>query len=648
MSLDGPLQIFVATTREAIEEDWLRDALGVASEAVQKRYRDVELQPWTSAFISGDITAPRLVEVAATTLGAVVVLTSEDWVASRENSELAPRDNLIFESGAFMAQLGLRHVLLLRERDSKWPSDLLGVTPVEFSRPPGDQEGTSKIIADNIALRIEQFVRRLVPAGASGAARAVGHSSIRVTQQARQFRAALDLRGSDQPLIIPDPTAAYLEAVNRVEKTFATTTYLESEFWTSTDLNVVAANRELLKRVQDADGTARRLILLSRPIEDELEAQRRVRGLLRSGDPERIEQMNREYERFATSTRGLIDQGFEVKVVYDRSQQHRHLPSAIGFEEGDTELALYDTSRVDSFSGFTSKERSYVEAFLAGRFDQFDTLQEQVQHYFEHLWTLRDAQDFIIFGENMDMLIDDVAREVDYEKNWLIKYDKVVGADGVLKEAESAFVLACLRARYGTSNGCVASHIDIGTCTGRYIGLLDPLVRAGGITAAVDNDRDCTELLKLKQDKMELPESADVIHGDIRRRDDLPPEKFAVVTCMMGTLCHLRRLPASAQGFDDDWQTGLDNLAWLMADDGDVFIAIWNKAVCDRNHGANQLLNIYQDKSSTLLCEQTPSIDEMKMRLRQAGLRIAKTELVKRRLRVYHLRKLGRDEGISS
>ncbi len=77
---------------------------------------------------------------------AVLVLTADDTLISREVEHRAPRDNCIFELGLFMGALGRDRTFIVKPRgiDIKLPSDLLGITPLEYA------EGT----ADSTAARV--------------------------------------------------------------------------------------------------------------------------------------------------------------------------------------------------------------------------------------------------------------------------------------------------------------------------------------------------------------------------------------------------------------------------------------------------------------------------------------------------------------
>lgn len=631
-------KVFVASTSEVSETPWLRSALSRAVEAVKAKYPDVEFEPWKSAFEPGDLTPTRLMELATEVLGAVVVLSADDYVEVREERSAAPRDNLLLEAGLFLGRLGLANVLLLREKDSKWPSDLAGITVKEFTRTEPGERGNSEILIGEISLGLEEFIDRLMRSAGSVAARAIQHSSRRLMREAEELRMLLDSESSDGPLQDPQPANAYMYAVNQVEEQFITTTYLTSEFWTSREIETLAANTQMLQRVKQAEGKARRLILLNKPLEEELEDQRAQRRAARSREKDRVETMNREFGRLAKANLELMEQGFEVKVVFDRHEVWQQLPEQVEFEQGDTELALYDGKRLDIFTGFTSKKRSKVQSYFDGWFPQFPVLRHQVRQYFDQLWESDDAKDFSIFRDEMKTLIEEVNREIDYTSNWLVLYDMDSGHDGDLKKSESDFVVSRLESRYGPGEAMVQGHLDLGTCTGRYLKLLAPFVAGDGQSVGIDIDPDCIDLLNHKKARQELDQRTVVSRADIRKREQLPEGTFPLVTCMMGTLCHLQRLPATNGHYQDEWQTGLENVRDLLEQDGDAFIAVWDERACGSYGSGDDLLEIYGMHARTVLCQQTPLFGELKERIKQAGLDIVGRQNLEDRLRVLHLK----------
>ena len=75
----------------------------------------------------------------------VAVVMDEDVVRSRREQKSAPRDNVVFELGLFMGQLGRERTVIVTPRniDLKMPSDLLGLNPLTFS-PPTDSTDTKQ------------------------------------------------------------------------------------------------------------------------------------------------------------------------------------------------------------------------------------------------------------------------------------------------------------------------------------------------------------------------------------------------------------------------------------------------------------------------------------------------------------------------
>lgn len=65
---------------------------------------------------------------------AVLVLTADDLVTSRDISSATPRDNVLFELGLFMGSLGRSRTFIVYDRTSclKLPTDIAGVSAATF------------------------------------------------------------------------------------------------------------------------------------------------------------------------------------------------------------------------------------------------------------------------------------------------------------------------------------------------------------------------------------------------------------------------------------------------------------------------------------------------------------------------------------
>lgn len=69
---------------------------------------------------------------------AVLLLSPDDKVVSRETTSDAPRDNIVFELGLFMGALGHLRTFLVYPYgiDIKIPTDLAGITPITYMQSP--------------------------------------------------------------------------------------------------------------------------------------------------------------------------------------------------------------------------------------------------------------------------------------------------------------------------------------------------------------------------------------------------------------------------------------------------------------------------------------------------------------------------------
>lgn len=95
-------------------------------------------QIWTNnVFVPGHGTMEDLEARITTADFGVLVCTPDDRVINekREVDELAPRDNVILELGMCLGALGRYRTMLVkpRMRDLKIPTDMLGITPIDFT-----------------------------------------------------------------------------------------------------------------------------------------------------------------------------------------------------------------------------------------------------------------------------------------------------------------------------------------------------------------------------------------------------------------------------------------------------------------------------------------------------------------------------------
>ena len=144
-----------------------------------------------------------------------------------------------------------------------------------------------------------------------------------------------------------DSRRAYAEALSLVQNRFWTTTYLSSGFWTKEDVDIIGANTNMLARLKHNKGSAKRLFLLKEPLQSAANLWRQDLIDLRNQNKEyEIQKRKGEFDSIKRNVYKMIQQGTEVKVAYQDPNQPLIPPfiaRPIGFEYGDSEIAIYDT-----------------------------------------------------------------------------------------------------------------------------------------------------------------------------------------------------------------------------------------------------------------------------------------------------------------
>jgi hypothetical protein len=116
---------------------------GAQKKLLQSLTRGLEevahVDPWTAVFNPGTSTLHRLVELTREVDFAAFVFARDDWTAANQPAssparagQASPRDNVVFEAGLFGGVLGMNRTFILHARDSKLPTDLLGLTCVRY------------------------------------------------------------------------------------------------------------------------------------------------------------------------------------------------------------------------------------------------------------------------------------------------------------------------------------------------------------------------------------------------------------------------------------------------------------------------------------------------------------------------------------
>jgi len=109
---------------------------------------EVDATLWNKdLFLPGEYPVESLEAATRHFDGSVIVATADDRVISRGTEVSAPRDNLLFEFGMFVACFGRRRALLMVDSlpTTKLPSDVSGLTVIPFTKttPPPDGLGTA-------------------------------------------------------------------------------------------------------------------------------------------------------------------------------------------------------------------------------------------------------------------------------------------------------------------------------------------------------------------------------------------------------------------------------------------------------------------------------------------------------------------------
>jgi hypothetical protein len=98
-----------------------------------------QVVPWMTSFNPGTTTLERLLELTHEVDFAAFVFAQDDWTTSSASvssqpgsGQASPRDNVVFEAGLFGGVLGMRRTFILHASGAKLPSDLLGLTCVQY------------------------------------------------------------------------------------------------------------------------------------------------------------------------------------------------------------------------------------------------------------------------------------------------------------------------------------------------------------------------------------------------------------------------------------------------------------------------------------------------------------------------------------
>jgi len=106
------------------------EGLDIARKIREQLKADAEITIWHEGIFGlGRGTLEDLVTALSNFNFAILVLTPDDMIQSRDQSSQSPRDNVLFECGLFMGRLGRERTFIVYDADKviKIPSDLAGI-----------------------------------------------------------------------------------------------------------------------------------------------------------------------------------------------------------------------------------------------------------------------------------------------------------------------------------------------------------------------------------------------------------------------------------------------------------------------------------------------------------------------------------------
>jgi hypothetical protein len=135
-------------TKPAVFVGSSTEGLDFARAVRNQLIREAEITLWNEGFFKlGHTFIETLVNELPRFDFAILVLTPDDLVNSRETEVFGPRDNVIFELGLFMGYLGRTRTFIVYQASAelKLPSDLSGVAAATYDWPRVDKNHQSAV-----------------------------------------------------------------------------------------------------------------------------------------------------------------------------------------------------------------------------------------------------------------------------------------------------------------------------------------------------------------------------------------------------------------------------------------------------------------------------------------------------------------------
>jgi hypothetical protein len=117
--------------------------VGALQAALQNSGYDYDIKPWyQGAFGLSETTIESLEKILDNSDFAILILTPDDVIIKKDETQITPRDNVILELGLFSGRLGRKRTFILCERDAGigLPSDLFGITIAYYDNCKSDSD----------------------------------------------------------------------------------------------------------------------------------------------------------------------------------------------------------------------------------------------------------------------------------------------------------------------------------------------------------------------------------------------------------------------------------------------------------------------------------------------------------------------------
>ena len=561
---------------------------------------------------------------------AILIFTKDDPREFRGELNVVARDNVILEYGLFMGLKGRDRVLIIEEEGVNLPSDVLGVTTLKFRTDKGTavQDADFHLIAQKISKQWGDLMPS-VPEGQIQDAD-LGFTSTLKSQLDGLMKLirGLNTYASDrlpfrqQPLLFDSANACVStssEALNRVQRRFWTTTFLSSGFWSQPQSRVIEANANMMRRLKETEGEARRLFLLDQEPGKVAQAYRAHRiQCRRLGKQRDLRRLEVEFANLKRNVRRLIEEGCDVRVAFDGKESFKSLPDGMLTDPDDSSVAIYDSFRVDIQDavgrGVIARAKAYCPVVQG-----FEAYLRSAEQYFQDLW--ETAQPAASFLEELQQAVDSAQARIDYESNWLAIYEFALDRDDEdLKIVEIKRVEEILRSR--GMWGSLQRYLDVGTCTGSYPIHLREAVLSEGEILGIDEDFDCVRFARSNV-RHYCPEDRRIRiqQLDFGGQEARLEPGFDLLTCMLGTLSHFGwdRQPSFDDTLDDTLQLALVRMRTLLKPNGLLMLGTWSRYARE----TKRMISIYSESDRRRLAEWTPPIEELIQRLTLAGLQVA-------------------------